>query len=50
MIKPLPNGQEKHVTVSMHSYKQTHGTCGVFGGFSKATTESRISDKDVAKF
>jgi hypothetical protein len=34
----------------MHSYKQTNGTCGVFGRFCKVTKKNWMSNKGVVKF
>jgi hypothetical protein len=50
MIKPVPNGKAKHTMMSLHSYKQANGACGVFGGFCKVTKKSQMSNKDVVKF
>ncbi len=50
VIRPLPSGKAKHTMMSMHSSKQVHGACGIFGWFSKATKKSWMSDKGVAKF
>ncbi len=50
MIRPFPNGKTKHVTVSMHSYKQAHGAHGVFGEFNEVAKKRRMSNKNVVKF
>ncbi len=49
-IRPLPSGKAKPTIVSMHSYKQIHGSSlGFFENFAPAK-ESWVTDKDVANF